>query len=63
VLRVGVPDTFSKAVGGHEFLLQHHGVHAEAVTDCVLRELGGARHDYHEQRRTERDLDLPRVRP
>jgi transketolase len=70
VLRVGVPDTFSKAVGGHEFLLRHHGVHAEAVTDCVLRELGGVRvrplrrHDDHdEQRRSERDLDLPRVRP
>lgn len=64
VLRVGVPDTFAKAVGGHEFLLRYHGVHAEAVTECVLRELGGAGpDDHHEQRRTERDLDLPRVRP
>ena len=75
VLRVGVPDTFSKTVGGHEFLLRHHGVHAGAVTDCVLRELCGARvhslrrdDDHDEQRRNkrdldQRDLDLPRVRP
>jgi transketolase len=64
VLRIGVPDTFAKTVGGHEFLLRHYGVHAGAVTECVLRELGGARYDdYHEQRRRERDLDLPRVRP
>ena len=61
VLRVGVPDTFSKAVGGHEFLLRHHGVHTEAVVECVL---GGLRRDdHHDRRRTERDLDLPRVRP
>jgi transketolase len=40
VLRIGVPDTFAKAVGGHEFLLRHYGVHAGAVTECVLRELG-----------------------
>jgi transketolase len=65
VLRIGVPDTFARTVGDHEFLLRHHGVHAEAVTECVLRELGGLRphDDYDEQRRTERDLDLPRVRP
>ena len=75
VLRVGIPDTFSKTVGGHEFLLRHHGVHAGAVTDCVLRELCGARihslrrdDDHDEQRRSQRDLDqrdldLPRVRP
>jgi transketolase len=70
VLRVGVPDTFAKTVGGHEFLLRHHGVHAGAVTECVLRELGGAPtrslrrdDDYDEQRRSQRDLDLPRVRP
>jgi len=65
VLRIGVPDTFSKAVGDHEFLLRHYGVHAAAVTEGVLRELGALRRydDYDEQRRTERDFDLPRVRP
>jgi transketolase len=70
VLRIGVPDTFATMVGGHEFLLDHYGVHAKAVTDCVLRQLGGARirplrrdRAHEEQRRTERDLDLPRVRP
>ena len=70
VLRIGVPETFAKAVGGHEFLLRHYGVHAEAVTECVLRELGGTRirslrrdSDHDQQRRSERDLDLPRVRP
>jgi transketolase len=70
VLRIGVPDTFATTVGGHEFLLRHHGVHAGAVTEGVLRELGDVRipplrrhDDYDEQRRSERDLDLPRVRP
>lgn len=42
VLRIGVPDMFAKAVGGHEFLLRHYGVHPGAVTECVLRELGEA---------------------
>lgn len=61
VVRIGMPDTFAKTVGGHEFLLEQHGVHAAAVTEAVLRELDhGPEHD-NRRRRTERDLSLPRM--
>jgi transketolase len=61
VVRVGIPDTFAKTVGGHEYLLEHHGVHAAAVTEAVLRELPDLPPDV--QRRKARVSDLSRVRP
>ena len=76
VLRIGMQDTFCKTVGGHEFLLEHYGIHAAAVVEAVVRELErmperarprlrqeAETGDHDEKRRRRRDLSLPRVRP
>ena len=42
VLRIGIDDTFAKTVGGHEYLLEQHGVHSGAITASVLHELPAA---------------------
>ena len=76
VLRIGMPDTFCKTVGGHEFLLERYGVHTNAVVDTVLRELErvpdparphlrreAKTGDHDRRRREHRDRELPRVRP
>jgi transketolase len=41
VTRIGMPDTFAGYVGGHEDLLDHYGITAEAVTGAVLHGLDG----------------------
>lgn len=61
VIRIGMPDTFARTVGGHEFLLEQHGVHAAAITESVLRELDRAPEHDNRKRRKHRDLSLPRV--
>jgi transketolase len=39
VLRLGVPDTFSTAVGGHTELLDGFGLNADGVTSAIRRAL------------------------
>jgi transketolase len=41
VARIGMPDTFAGYVGGHEDLLRHYDITAEAVTRTVHRHLDG----------------------
>lgn len=35
VVRLGMPDTFASAVGGHEWLLEHYGISAAMVVQAV----------------------------
>jgi transketolase len=40
VLRVGMPDRFAAVAGGHDFLLDHYGISAEAIVPRVREVLG-----------------------
>jgi hypothetical protein len=63
IRRIGIDDTFAKTVGGHEHLLEQHGVHTGAITAAVLHELPAVQP--HERRPHEhdraRDREVPRV--
>lgn len=39
VLRIGMPDTFATIVGGHDYLLDHYGITAAAITGRVRQAL------------------------